>query len=432
MAQNFNKGLVVGCIAVMAIGENAAFAQEIGPASDTASYVINSAALILAGLGALLFVVSKGLRDVGLSRIQHGTAVCLRTIGLLSAGAVSFWLVGYNLIATVEPGGLLGEFKPWRPEDLDPMTTGVASGAIWFQLAMLAAIPAAIVSSAVSERVRLWSFVIFSAAISGVMFPIVAAWVWGGGYLAEAWRFYDFAGAGSIHMVGGAAALAAAIIVGPRPGRFFEGGHRPPPSTALPLAAFAAGLILISWFPVLVGAGGAAADLEAAITIGVVSVNTIIGVAAAILAALMITQFIYKRAGLVTGSSAAIAGLVALAADPLHPEMWQAAMIGAVAGVIVTVAPPFLDRFRIDDAGFVIPAHFLCGAWGVIIVPWSNPDAGFIGQFVGVVVIAGFSILMSGLVWVALKYSIGVRIQLAEDGQVTASGENFLEDVATG
>ena len=394
-----------------------ALAQDISPASDETRYLLDTALYVVAGLSAILFVFALSLRDVGLARTQHAPAVCLRTIGLIGVGAFAFWLVGYNLIYMIEEGGFLGAFEPWRPDDADPMSIGRASGSVWFFQMGLAVIPAAIVSGAVSERVKTWPFILFAAAMAGLIYPIAASWVWGGGYFAEVWRFSDFGGAAVVHMTGGAAALAGALVIGPRPGRYHEHGPRPAASTALPLSAFAAGFLLTAWIVILAGKTGSFSSLEPAISFGVIAANVALAVAGAVLAALFLTQIVYKRAGLVTTINAVIGGLVAISADPLHPALWQAAMIGAVGGVIVTVAPPFLDRFRIDDAGFVVPAHLFCGAWGVIIAPWSDPEAWLPGQFIGAAAIAIFGFSLSMLFWVALKYSLGVRLRADDYAQ---------------
>lgn len=397
-------------------------AQEISAATDTALFVFDTGLLFVGALGALMVVFAFGLRDVGLARPQHTFSVCLRMMGLVAVTALAFWISGYNLAHLVEKGGLLGEFQVWGPDDIDPMSVGYASGVHWFFQMGLAAIGAAVVSSAVSERVKLWAFLIFTAAFAGLIYPIIVGWTWGGGYLDEAWSYYDFGGAGVIHMTGGAAALAAAFVVGPRSGKFLQAGGRHIPSDALPLTAFGTGLIWVSWFLVAAAMVKSIASVEGAISVGTIMANSLLSASGAVLAALFLTQAVYKRVGLVTASCAAVGGLVAIAADPLHPSLWQAVMIGAVSGVIVTVAPPFLSRFRVDDAGLVVPTHLFCGAWGVVVVAWTNPDAWVAGQLVGAGAIAGFASLLSLLFWIALKYTIGARIRLASD--VTPESED--------
>ncbi|MHA7871351.1 MAG: ammonium transporter family protein, partial [Hyphococcus sp.] len=303
-----------------------AAAQEIGDATDTARYVFSSALLFAGAIGCLVFVFAFGLRDVGLARPQHTVSVCLRMMGLVAVTALAFWISGYNLMHLVEQGGLLGEFRIWRPLDDDPLAAGRPEGLHWLFNAGLAAIGAAIVSSAVSERVKLWPFIAFAAAYAGLIYPIIAGWVWGGGYLDVAWSFYDFGGAAVVHMTGGAAALAAAFVVGPRPGKFVAGGARQASSDALPLSAFGAGLIWASGLLILAAMVKSLATVEDAISIGRVAASALLAGAGAVLTALFLTQTVYKRVGLVTASCAAVGGLVAIAADPVHPAMWQAVM----------------------------------------------------------------------------------------------------------
>lgn len=408
-----------------------AAAQDYAPVADTTQFVIDSALFVVAGVGGLLFVIAFGLRDAGLARVHNAPAVCLRMIGLVAVTAAVFWLSGYNLIFSVEPGGLLGDFGAWRPQDADPLTAARASGAFWFFHMAAAAIPSAILASAVSERVRLFAFLMLTLVMAGLVYPVAAGWVWGGGYLEDAWRFRDFAGAGAIHITGGAAALAAAIVVGPRPGRFPESVHRVTPSTALPLSVFASGLMLLAWFAVLAGASGSLSTVEAAITLGTVVVKTLIAAAGGIIAAIILTQIVYKRPGVVSASTAAVGGAVALAADPVHPALWQAVMVGAVGGVIVTVTPPFIARYRIDDAGVAVPAHLFCGAWGVIIAPWSDPNAWFPGQMVGAAAIALWAFTLTLLFSAALRYSVGIRLRAGDEERARLQREEpFSEEAA--
>jgi len=408
--RQIGAGVILAVLAALPAG-----AQDIGPASDTTRFILNSALYAFSGLGGLLFVVAFGLRDMGLARVQNAPAVCLRMIGLFAATAIAFWLVGYNFIFSIEEGGFLGDFGSWRLDDEDPMSKGAASGAIWTYHFAAAMIPSAIVASAVSERIRLFAFLVLTFAMAGLIYPVAASWIWGAGYFASAWRFYDFGGAAAIHMTGGAAALAAALVVGPRPGRFQDGAPRISPSTALPLSVVASGLMLIGWIGVLAGAAGALDSMQSAILLGDIVVKTLLAAAGGVMIAILLTQIVYKRPGLVSASTAAIGGAVAIAADPVSPALWQAFMIGAAGGVIVTVTPPFIARYRIDDAGVVAPAHLICGAWGVIIAPWSNPDAWFAGQIVGALAIAAWAFMLTLLIATALKYSIGVRLRTSDE-----------------
>ena len=403
------RPLLIGAVVSVAALAAPAAAQDAAPASDTMRFVLDTALLFVAGVGVLIALTGLCMRDVGLARPQHMFSVCLRTLSGLGVSALAFWLVGYNLIYAIEDGGLLGEFRVWTLADNDPAATGRASGVFWFFQMGLAALAAVVVSGAVSERVRFWPYLVFTAALSGVIYPIAASWVRGVGYISQSWGFYDYGG-GTVHIAAGAAALAGAIVVGPRPGKYVGGKVRRAEKTALQFSALGAALFLIGWLLATAGMEGSLSSVEAAISISTAAVNSVVAVAGGVLTALVMTKVVYKRSGLVSVISGSIAALVSLAADPVSPAVWQAAMIGAVGGVIVTVTPPFLDRYRIDDAGFVAPAHLLCGIWGAAIVPWTNANAWLQGQFIGVAAIAGFTFFMSLLLWVALKYTAGVRL----------------------
>ncbi len=381
-----------------------AMAQEIAPPDDATRFLLDTGLAIIAGLCAILFIVAYGLRDIGLARVQNAPAACLRMLASFAVTVFAFWLSGYMLAFSVEDAGFLGEFGSWALNDEDPLTSGRASGAAWFFHAGLAAMAAAIVAASVSERVRLWAFLIFVGFLAGMIYPIAISWVWGGGYFAADWGYHDGGGA-TVHIVAGGAALAAAFVVGPRPGRFNAKSPWIAATTMLPLSVFAAGLAWLALIGIFAGIGESFSAVEDAIRLGAAISNIAVATAAAVLAALMITQFVYDRPGLVTTMCAVVAGPVTVAGDPVNPDLWQAAMTGAVGGVIVSVTPPFLARFRIDDAGFVVPTHLLCGIWGAMIAAWVNPDARFAGQAVGAISIAAFSFSVSLMIWTALKYS---------------------------
>lgn len=381
-----------------------AMAQDIAPPDDATRFLMDTALAFFAGACAILFIVAYGLRDIGLARVQNAPAACLRMLASFAVTVFAFWLSGYMLAFTVEEAGFLGEFGSWAVGDENPLSVGRASGAVWFFQTGLAAMAAAIVAASVSERVRLWAFLIFVGFLGGMIYPIAISWVWGGGYFAADWGYIDGGGA-TMHIIAGAAALAAAFVVGPRPGRFNAKSPWIAATTMLPLSVFAAGLAWLALLGVFAGFGESFSSVEDAIRIGAAISNISVATAASVLAALIITQFVYDRPGLVTTMCAVVAGPVTIAGDPVNPDLWQAAMIGAVGGVIVSVTPPFFARFRIDDAGFVAPTHLLCGLWGIMIAAWVNPDARFVGQAVGAVSIGVFSFGVSLMIWTALKYS---------------------------
>ncbi|MEX0645857.1 MAG: ammonium transporter [Parvularculaceae bacterium] len=382
---------------------------EIQPATDTSRFVLNTLFFLVMGMVVMFMSAGFSMLEVGLARAKNAASVCIKNIAVLAIAALMTWLVGYNLIYGVEPGGLLGAFAVWSPDDADPMSAGRASGAHWFLQMAFAAVAAMIVAGALAERAKLWPFLLFATALTGVIYPIGASWVWGAGYLDEAFKFKDFAGATVVHAAAGWAALAAAIIIGPRAGKYAGGRVNSMPGSNLPLAALGALILWLGWFGLNGGSQLALGAIADSIAISRVFVNTDIAGAAGVAAAIILTQIIYKKIDLTAVLNGAIGGLVSISADPVHPAMWQAAVIGAFGGVIVTVAAPMLDRLRIDDVVGAIPAHLFCGVWGTFIVPWSNKDATVLGQIVGILMIGAFVFVMSLLAWVILKYTVGVR-----------------------
>ena len=212
-----------------------------------------SAVLLCAAVGSFLALMAYGLREAAMARTQHAPAVCLRIFGALAVSIFAYWLAGFHLTFSVEPGGFLGAFRIWSPPDALAPGAAASDNVKWLFYLSLAAFGAAIIAGAVSERIKLWPFLFFAGAYSSIIFPVAASWVYGGGYFAYEWSFVDFGGAAVLHACAGAAALAGAVIVGPRQGKYVGGATRLSPSAALPLAAIGSGLATILWLVVMVG-----------------------------------------------------------------------------------------------------------------------------------------------------------------------------------
>ncbi len=387
-----------------------AAAQEAAPASETSVFLFNTLFLLVCGVIVMFMSAGFCMLESGLVRAKNAAAICLKNVAAYSVAGIMVWLVGYHLIFGVEAGGFLGEFALWSPHDLDPVGKGVASSADFFFQMVFVATAASIVSGALAERVKLGAFLIFTMALTGLIYPIAASWDWGKGYLDAEWKFFDFAGSTIVHSTGGWAALAGALIIGARRGKYTDGRVTPMPGSNLPLAALGVFILWLGWFGFNAGSQLAFGAIGDAIAVATIVVNTNMAAAGGVLAAIIMTAMIYKRVDLTIVLNGAIGGLVSITADPLSPAIWQAVLIGAFGGVIVTVGVPLLDRLKIDDVVGAIPAHLFCGIWGTLVVPWSNAEASMLGQIVGVVMVGAFAFGMSALVWVTLKYSIGVRV----------------------
>ncbi|MFN3959248.1 MAG: ammonium transporter [Parvularculaceae bacterium] len=384
--------------------------QDIGPASETSVFVFNTLFLLLSGMVVMFMAAGFCLVETGLVRAKNAAAIALKNVSIYAVASLMVWLTGYNLIFGVEKGGLLGTFGLWSPLDDDPVGAGRASAAFWFFQAVFVATAASIVSGALAERVKFWALMIFTAALTGLIYPIAASWEWGGGYLDADWGFADFAGSTLVHSVGGWAALAGALIIGARRGKYAGKRVTPLPGSNLPLAALGVFVLWLGWFGFNGGSQLALGSVTDALAVARVIVNTNMAAAGGVVAALIMTSLIYKKIDITIVLNAAIGGLVAITAEPLAPAIWQAVFIGAFGGVIVTVGVPLLDRLKIDDVVGAIPAHLFCGIWGTLVVPWTNANATLLGQLVGVALVALFAFGVSALFWVAIKYSIGARV----------------------
>lgn len=384
--------------------------QDIAPASETSAFVFNTLFLLFSGMVVMFMSAGFCLVETGLVRAKNAAAISLKNVSIYAVASLMVWLTGYNLIFGVEKGGFLGTFGLWSPADADPAAAGRASSAFWFFQAVFVATAASIVSGALAERVKFWALMFFTVALTGLIYPIAASWEWGGGYLDAEWGFADFAGSTIVHSVGGWAALAGALIVGARRGKYQGKRVTPMPGSNLPLAALGVFILWLGWFAFNGGSQLALGSVTDALAVATVIVNTNMAAAGGVVAALIMTSVIYKKIDITIVLNAAIGGLVAITAEPLTPAIWQAVFIGAFGGVIVTVGVPLLDRLKIDDVVGAIPAHLFCGVWGTLVVPWTNSNATILGQLVGVAMVAVFAFGVSALFWVAIKYSLGARV----------------------
>ena len=410
-----NGARLVAILMTAGLVVSPAFAQDVAPASESARVIFNTVLFLFAGMVVMFMAAGFCMLEVGLVRAKNAATICIKNISLYSIAGLMVWLTGYNLIYGVETGGLLGAFGFWSANDEDPAGLGHAASSDWFFQMVFVATAASIVSGALAERIKLWPFLIFTAFLTGLIYPIQASWEWGGGYLDANWGFADFAGSTLVHATGGWAALAGALVLGPRAGKYEGGRVHPMPGSNLPLATLGTFILWLGWFGFNGGSQLALGTIEDAIAVADVMVNTNMAACGGVLAAIAMTSFIYKKMDLTIVLNGAIGGLVSITAEPLTPAIWQAVMIGAAGGVIVTIAVPLLDRLKIDDVVGAIPAHLLCGIWGTLIVPWTNGEASLLGQAVGVLMNGAFVFLLSLCLWIMLRYSIGVRAAPAHE-----------------
>ena len=272
-----------------------------------------------------------------------------------------------------------------------------------------------VVSGAVAERMKLWSFLLFSVVLTGFIYPIEGYWTWGGGFLSEA-GFSDFAGSGIVHMAGAAAALAGVLLLGARKGKYGKNGEvHPIPGSNMPLATVGTFILWFGWFGFNGGSQLMLSDFENATAVGQIFLNTNAAAAAGAIIALAVCKILWGKADLTMILNGALAGLVAITADPLSPSPLAAVAIGSVAGALVVFSIIGFDKVKVDDPVGAISVHGVCGLFGLMMVPLSNPDAAFLTQLFGAAVIFGWVFGASLVVWGILKFTIGIRVTEDEE-----------------
>lgn len=403
---------LAAALAVVPVMGLAQDTSEAAPAVDNA-FIFNTLLFLIGGFLVFWMAAGFAMLEAGLVRSKNVTTQLTKNIALFSIAAIMYWLVGYNLMY---PGdgwwmqGMLGPIFATADIGGDPaLETGYATGSDFFFQLMFCATTASIVSGTLAERIKLWPFLIFTVILTGFIYPIEASWQWGGGWLSEA-GFSDFAGSTLVHAAGGFAALAGALILGPRLGKFGKDGRvMPMPGSNLALATLGTFVLWLGWFGFNGGsqlALGTEADANA---VSIIFANTNMAAAAGALAAMILTQIVYKKVDLTMLLNGALAGLVSITAGPLDPTLFGALWIGAIGGVIVVFAVPFLDKMKIDDVVGAIPVHLMAGFWGTMAVPFYTEGTSFVTQFMGFAAIGIFMFVASAIVWIVLKSVMGLR-----------------------
>ncbi|SDW71614.1 ammonium transporter [Litoreibacter albidus] len=400
---------------------------EVLPISSEVGFIFNTFMFLVAGFLVFWMAAGFAMLEAGLVRSKNVAMQLTKNIALFSLAAIAYYLIGYNLMY---PGdgwtidGILGAFstaslEPVGMEGATPDLTYSSVGADFFFQLMFCATTASIVSGTLAERIKLWPFLFFVIVLTAFIYPIQASWKWGGGFLAPGIDgvidFQDFAGSTVVHSVGGWAALAGALILGPRLGKYKEGRTVPFMGSNLPLATLGTFILWLGWFGFN---GGSQLYMNTAGQVGDISrifANTNTAAAGGAVAALILTQLLYKKVDLTMVLNGALAGLVSITAEPLTPSLGAATLIGAVGGVIVVFAVPFLDKLKIDDVVGAIPVHLFAGIWGTIAVVFTNSAANLGVQLYSILVVGVFTFVVSGVIWFILKSTVGIRVTEEEE-----------------
>ena len=396
------------------------FAQEAPAVVPTDMIWIMNTLLFLIG-GFLVFFMACGfaMLESGLVRSKNVTMQLTKNMGLFGFACLAYYFLGYNLMYPLGSWSVEGIIGAWGPAVMEGVGVGAdgvddyayASTAsdYFFQL-MFCAATASIVSGALAERIKLWPFLIFVVILTALIYPIQASWKWGGGFL-DGMGFLDFAGSTVVHSVGGWAALAGAIILGPRLGKYTADGKVVPiQGSNLALATLGTFILWLGWFGFNGGSQLAMGSVGDVADVSRIFANTNAAAAGGAVTALILTQVLYSKPDLTMILNGALAGLVSITAEPLTPSLGAATIIGAIGGVIVVFSVPFLDKLKIDDVVGAIPVHLFAGIWGTIAVVFTNGDASLGTQLYSIIVVGIFVTVASAIVWFILKATMGIRV----------------------
>ena len=379
--------------------------------SAEVGFIFNTFLFLVCGFLVMFMAAGFAMLESGMVTSKSVSVICAKNIGLFAISGIMFWLVGYNLAYGIPEGGFIGNFLPWSDES--KLETGYSDGSDWYFQMVFCATTVSIVSGTLAERIKLWPFFLFAAILTGVFYPIVMGWQWGGGWLA-ARGFSDFAGSTLVHSTGGAAALAGAIVLGPRTGRFKKSGEptpiKPFAASSIPLVTIGVFILWLGWFGFNGGSQLAMGTFNDAVAISKIFINTNLAACGGVMSAAIITRLIVGKTDVIQMLNGAIGGLVAITAEPLMPTPLLSILIGAVGGVIVVLGTKLLFKLQIDDVVGAVPAHLFAGIWGTLAVPITNSGAKFGTQLLGVVSINLFIFIISFIVWKIMKNTMGIRL----------------------
>ncbi len=394
--------------------------NSVGMAETTVSaevgFIFNTLLFLICGFLVMFMAAGFAMLEAGSVTSKSVSVICAKNIGLFSIAGIMFWMVGYNLAYGIPEGGYIGSFTPWS--DSSAVDTGYSDGSDWYFQMVFCATTVSIVSGTLAERIKLWPFFLFAAILAGIIYPIVMGWQWGGGWLASA-GFSDFAGSTLVHSTGGAAALAGAIILGPRLGRFTKTGApaplKPFAASSIPLVTIGIFILWLGWFGFNGGSQLAMGTADDAIAVSTIFINTFLAGAGGVMAAALVTRLGFGKTDVIQMLNGCIGGLVAITAEPLMPSPLAAILIGGVGGVIVVYGTKMLFALKIDDVVGAVPAHLFAGIWGTLAVPITNSDVSFGAQVLGVISVNAFVFVVAFIVWSIMKATIGIR--LSKEGE---------------
>jgi Amt family ammonium transporter len=408
------------------------------PSVKDLAYALDTFYFLMSGALVMWMAAGFAMLEAGLVRAKNTTEILTKNVALYAIACIMYMLVGYNI--------MYGDGSPYVPgidfflgADNDPAEVLAQDGASWydgsyysgasdffFQVVFVAT-AMSIVSGAVAERMKLWSFLIFAVVMTGFIYPVQGYWKWGGGFL-DAAGFNDFAGSGVVHLCGATAALAGVILLGARKGKYGKDGKiNAIPGANLPLATLGTFILWLGWFGFNGGSELILSNVGEANAVAAVFVNTNAAAAGGVVAALITSRLMFGKADLTMALNGALAGLVAITAEPLTPTAGWATIIGMIGGVLVVFAIVTMDKLKIDDPVGAISVHGVVGMWGLLAVPLTNDGASFMAQLLGLGTIFVWTFVTSFIVWMILKAVMGIRVSEEEEYEGVDIGECGLE-----
>lgn len=390
------------------------------------AYALDTFYFLVMGAFVMWMAAGFSMLEAGLVRSKSTVEILTKNIALYSIASIMYMLMGYNIMYS-------GTESTWWPFAIDILGNSDNSAAdviasctgqavcgggdvyysglsdFFFQVVFVAT-AMSIVSGAVAERMKLWSFLLFAVVMCGFIYPVQGFWKWGGGFL-DAGGFLDFAGSGVVHLCGATAALAGVILLGARKGRYTDDGRAVAmPGCNMPLATLGTFILWLGWFGFNGGSELVVSNVAEANAVALVFVNTNAAAAGGVVAALITAKLMFGKADLSMALNGALAGLVSITAEPLTPTPLLATIIGAIGGIIVVFSIVTMDKFKLDDPVGAISVHGVCGLWGLIAVVFSNPDASIGTQLYGALVIFAWTFIVAMIFWFIIKLVIGIRV----------------------
>jgi len=399
------------------------------------SYALDTFYFLMSGALVMWMAAGFAMLEAGLVRAKNTTEILTKNIALFAIACIMYMLCGYNImypgeaVNSVWPGisFLLGEDNSVEAVLGSKGETYYSKMSDFFFQVVFVATAMSIVSGAVAERMKLWAFLVFAVVMTGFIYPLQGYWKWGGGFLDEL-GFLDFAGSGVVHLCGATAAVAGVMLLGARKGKYGENGEiHPIPGCNMPLATLGTFILWLGWFGFNGGSELKLSDVGEANAVAMVFVNTNAAAAGGVVAALLTAQMMFGKADLSMTLNGALAGLVAITAEPLTPTPLVATLIGAVGGLLVVLSIITIDKLKLDDPVGATSVHGVVGIWGLLAVCISNPDATLKAQLIGIVSIAGFVFIASFITWYIIKLIMGVRVSEEDEYQGVDYSECGME-----